>query len=64
MQELRLFEVGEISIHLYCGSHVGGQKTSPIFAYDIIENYPTSLAYNSAVQITFKFGTKTRYIVL
>ena len=65
MQELRLFKVGKISIHLYCGSHVGGQKNAhqPIFQYNIIKNSPTSLTYNSAVFVpnNFKFGTKTRY---
>ena len=44
MQTLRLFKVLEVSIHLYCGSHVGGQENvhKPIFQYNIIENAPTS----------------------
>ena len=38
----------------------------PIFPYNIVENSPTSLAYNSAVFVSnnFKFGTKTGYMVL
>ena len=29
MQKLRLFKVLKISIHLYCGSHIGGQENAP-----------------------------------
>ena len=38
----------------------------PTFPYNITENSPTSLAYNSAVFVSnnFKFGTKTSYMVL
>ena len=38
----------EISIHLYCGSHVGGQKDGhqPIFPRNM-KNSPTFLAHNS-----------------
>ena len=60
---LQLLKVWKISIHLYCSSHVGGQKNAhqPIFPYNIIENYPTSLAYNSVFvgPNNIKFGTKT-----
>ena len=55
-------------MHLSCGSHVGGQNNAhqPIFPNNIIANSPTSLAYNSAVFVpnNFKFGTKTRYMIL
>ena len=48
-----------MSIHLYCGSHVGGQENAhqPIFPYNIIENSPTSFARNSVsvVQMTSNF---------
>ena len=68
MQELRLFKVGKISIHLSCGSHVGGQNNAhqPIFPYNMTANSPTSMAYTSAVFVpnNFKFGTKTHYMVL
>ena len=68
MQELRLLKVGKISIHLPCGSHVDGQNNAHqlIFPDNIIANSPTSLAYNSAVFVpnNFKFGTKTRNMVL
>ena len=57
-----------MSIHLYHGSHVGGQKNGhqPIFPYDIIENSPTSLAHNSVFKgpDNFKFGTETHCMVL
>ena len=56
MQELQQFKVERISIHLYCGSHDGGQKNAhqSLFPYGIIENSRTSLAHNSVliVQIT------------
>ena len=29
MQKLRLFKFSKISIHLYCGSHDGGQENAP-----------------------------------
>ena len=68
MQELRLFKVGKISIHLPCGSHVGVQNNAhqPTFPDNVIANSPTSFAYNSAVFVpnNFKFGTKTRDMVL
>ena len=51
-----------MSIHLYCDSHVGAQKNAhqPIFPYNIIESYPTPLAYNSVFVglNNFKFDTK------
>ena len=63
MQELQLFKAYKISIHLYCGSHVGSQKSAyqPIFPYNIIENCPTSLARNSVFvgPYKFKFVTET-----
>ena len=36
MQELWLFQVKKISIHLYCNSHVGGQQNArqPTFPYN------------------------------
>ena len=68
MQELQLFKVQKIFIRLYCGSHVGGQKSAyqPIFPYNIIENSPTSLAPNSVFvgPNKFKFGTETCCMVL
>ena len=58
----------ENPIHLYCSSHVGGQKAAhqPIFPYNTIESSPTPLAHNSAFDgpNTFKFGTETWCIVL
>ena len=48
-------------MHLDCGSHVGEQKNAhqPIFLSNVIENSPTSLAYNSVFVglNNFKFGT-------
>ena len=65
MQELRLFKVWKISIHLYCGSHDSGQKIAPkpIFPYYIIENPPISLVHNSVLigPNNFKFGTVWSY---
>ena len=63
MQELRLFNVGKISIHSSCGSHIGAQNNAhqPIFPYNVTANSPTSLAYNLAVFVlnNFKFGKDT-----
>ena len=62
-------EVGslEISVFLYCGSHVGGHKNAhqPIFPYNIIENSPISLAHNTVFfgPNSVKFGTETSYVV-
>ena len=68
MQELQLFKVAQISIHLYWSSHVGGQKNAhqPIFPLNVIENSSTSSAHNSVFigRNGFKFGTETCYIVL
>ena len=69
MQELGQFKVLKISIHLYCGSHVGGQKNAlqPIFPYNIIEkNPPTFFPHNSASNDpnNFKFDTETGCMVL
>ena len=65
MQELRLFKVGKISIHLPCGSHVGAQNNAhqPIFPHSVIRNSPTSMAYDSAVFVpnNFNFGAKALY---
>ena len=49
MQKLRPFKVLKISIHLYCGSHIGRQENAhqPVFPYNIIEDSPTSFARNS-----------------
>ena len=51
-----MFKVRKIPIHLYCSSHVGGQKNAhqPIFPYNIIENSPYSLPLTllSRIQIT------------
>ena len=67
MQELRLLKVGKISIHLCCGSHIGGQKNAhqPIFPYSIIENSPTSLGHKSVFigPNTFKYGKETSCMV-
>ena len=56
------------SIHLYCGSHVGGQKNThqPIFPYNITENFPASFVRSSVFLSPndFKFGTETRFMVL
>ena len=48
-QELQLFKVQKISMHLYCRRHVGRQMSAyqPIFPCNIIETSPTSLACNS-----------------
>ena len=47
-------------MHVYCGSHVGGQKNAhqPVFPYNVIENYPTSLALDSVFDgpNDFRFG--------
>ena len=55
-------------IHLYCGSHVGRQKSAyqPIFPYNITEISLTSLARNSVFigPNKLKFGTETRCLVL
>ena len=52
---------------IFC-SHYGGQKNAhqPNFPYNLTKNYPTSLVRNSVFigPNNFKFGTKTRYIVL
>ena len=68
MQELQLFTVQKISIHLYGGSHADEQKNAhqPIFPFYIIENSPTSLTHNSVFfgRNSFKFGTETRFMVL
>ena len=57
-----------ISVHLYCGSMVGGQKNTheTISCYNIIENSQTSLDHNfvAICPNDFKFGTETNYIVL
>ena len=67
MQKLRL-KVLKVSIHLYCGSHVGGQDNAPkpILPYNIIENSLTSFARNSVFvgPNDFKFGTETRFMAL
>ena len=36
-------------MHLYSGSHVGGQKNAnqPIFPYNVMKNSPISFAHNS-----------------
>ena len=56
MQKLRLYKVLKVSIHLYCGTHVGGQENTHqrIFPYNIIENSPTSFPVTlfSLVQMT------------
>ena len=58
----------ENSIHLYCSSYVGRQKSAyqPIFPYNITENSLTSLVHNSVFisPSKFKFGTETRCMVL
>ena len=63
MQKLRLFKVLKISIHLYRGSHDGGQENAhePILLYNIIENSPTYFARNSVLAgpNSFKFGAAT-----
>ena len=68
MQELCLFKVQEIAIHLYCGSHVDGQKNThqPICPYNIIENSATSLTHNSVPggPNDLRFGTETCYMIL
>ena len=63
MQELRLFKVGKISIHLSCGSHIGAQNNAPqlIFPYNVIENLQLLWPITPN---NFKFGTETRYMVL
>ena len=66
MQELQQ-SLENISIHLYSCSHVGRQKNvhQPVFPYNVIENPPTFLAHNSAIDgpNDFKFGTETCYMV-
>ena len=61
-------EAVQSSVHLYCDSHVGRQKNAhqPISPYNIIENSPTSLAYDSVFigPNNFKFDTKTGCVVL
>ena len=55
MQELQLaVQSLEISIHLYCGSHVGREKGAyqPSFPHNIIQKCPTSITLFSLVQIT------------
>ena len=66
MQELRLFKVGKISIHLTCGSHVGAQNDAhqPIFPYNVIANSPTSLAYNSAVFVPNNLSLVQRHVYM
>ena len=68
MQELQLFKGQKMSIHLYCCSHVGGQKNAhqPIFPYSIIKSSLTSLANSSVFNGSnyFKFGTEVCYVVL
>ena len=63
MQELKLFKVHKISMHLYCNSHIGGQKNAhqPIFPHSIIVNFLTSWATNSAFEgpNDFKFSMET-----
>ena len=63
MQELLLFKVQKVSIQLYCGSHVGGEKNAhkPIFPYSITENSSTLMAHDSVFNNPndFKFGTET-----
>ena len=66
MQELRLFKVGKISIHLSCGSHIGAQNNAPpppqlIFPYNVIANLQLLWPITPN---NLKFGTKTRYMVL
>ena len=65
MQELRLFKVGKISIHLPCGSHVGAQNNAhqPIFPFYVIGNSPTSLAYNSAVFVPNTLTMVQRHVI-
>ena len=64
MKALRQFKVYKISIHLYCGSHVGRQENA-VFPYNIIENSQTSLSHNSVLKDVlsgrndFKFDTQT-----
>ena len=67
MDELQLFKVYRISIHLYCSSHVGREKNShqPSVTYNIMENSPTSLAHNFVFNFSngFEFGKETCYLV-
>ena len=48
--------------------HIGGQKNAhqPIFPHNIIGNFPTSLATNSAFSGSndFKFGMETYHMIL
>ena len=55
MQELKMFKLFNISIHLYCGD-IAHQS---IFPYNIIEIPITSLAHNSVFigSNNFKFST-------
>ena len=65
MQELQLFKVRKISIHLSSASHVGAQNNAhqPIFPYNVIANSPTSLAYNSAVYVPNNLNLVQRHVI-
>ena len=65
MEELQLVKVLKISLHLYCGSHNGGQKNAHQLIFpenNIIGNSETSLVPNSVFihPNKLKFGTETR----
>ena len=65
MQKLLLFKVLKISIHLYCGSHVGEQENAhqPIFPCNITENSPTSFAHNSVFVVQMTSNLVQRYVL-